>query len=198
MSPRSRPLSFSLGLSLFSVAAASAWVASSSAQPGAAASASGQAPSASAATSASAAPKGPPLLRGADIPAGTSDVPKIKEFNDEWSTIGKVVRATREAYPCTFTLVREWLRIRCEDRIGATMFAGDPADVRILASGGYIGDEKNRRVTITMRMRRGETKMFSLVNFEEDYNSRTMNEAEKISVSWRDDREDPLILVSRY
>lgn len=196
MLPISKRTSLPLGL-LASAATVCAAVTVSSAQPGPTASAS--APSASASA---AAPAKPPLLRGADIPAEASDAPKIKEFNDEWSTIGKTVSATREAsHPCTFTLVREWLRIRCEGRIGATMFAGDPADVKILAAGGPLGDERNQRVTIILRMKRGETKLFSLVGFESGggYDSfDMMNEQEKISVSWREGREDPLILVSRF
>lgn len=201
MLPGERRSHVSLGI-LVSVASLCAAVASSSAQPGPTATASASSP-ASAAPSGSAAPAGRRVIRGSLIPAGTSDMPKIKEFDDEWSTIGKDVVPTREpGGPCIFTLVREWLRIRCERRIGATMFAGDPADVKILPAGGPLFDEKepekNQRVTIFMRVKRGETKLFSLLHFEDGYEWRSLSEHEKISVSWREDQEDPVILVSQF
>jgi hypothetical protein len=194
MSIGSRRLYVLTGL-FAAVATVGGIAATSSAQPGPTASA-GAAPSASASGTAGTAEL--PVVRGSFIPAGTSDAPKIKEFNDEWSTIGKPVRANRdEPSPCKFTLVREWLRIQCENRLGATMFAGDPKGVKVLAAGGPISDERNRRVTIFLRLEKGTTRMFSLVNFEAGYNWSNMVEAERISVSWREDREDPWILVSK-
>jgi hypothetical protein len=199
----SRRLPLSLGL-LVSAAALFAALTASSAPPTATASA---APSASASAapsgSASAAPSGsasagpaePPVLRGADIPKETSDAPKPKAFGDEWMTIGKAYRTNgKTASVCSLTLVREWLRMRCEGRIGATMFAGDPTGVKI-----WPQDDRGSAVTsIILPLRRGETKMFNLIGVEEGYEWNSMGDAEKVAVVWREDKEDPVVLVSGF
>lgn len=187
-----RRLSLSLGL-VISAGALFAAVTAESAPPDATASA---APSASA--SASNAPPPLPLLRAADIPADASPEPQKKE----WET-GKQVRPTRyDGAPCTFTLVREWLRVACTRRVGGTLVAGDPADVKIAAFGNPasvltgMGDTGPGYTSITFRIRRGDTKVFSLMETVWwGYNGAKLVETEKIALVWREGREDPVLLV---
>jgi hypothetical protein len=206
MLPSTRRLSLSLGLLIavaggFAVLAASTGLgpASAAAPPSATATAAA-APAASASAapsgSASAAPAEPPLLRGADIPKETSDAPKPKAFGDEWMTIGKAYRTNtgeRGSF-CKLTLVREWLRLRCEDRIGATMFTGDPTGVKIWP----VDDRGTAVTTIILPLRRGETRMFNLLGIEQGYEWSSMADAERIAVIWREDQEDPVVLVSGF
>jgi hypothetical protein len=179
-------------------AAAATATAAASGEPAASA-----APSAS--TSASAAAPELPVPKGADIPAEASDKPKEKE----WDT-GKKVRPRSDhsaadwltkVKPCTFTMVREWLRIRCIHRVGANLVTGDRADTTIVAGGQNFSDNPFT-VLITTRMKRGETKLFTLLGLKGlgdggGYGGFTFDSDEPIAIVWREGREDPYFLVGR-
>jgi hypothetical protein len=208
----SRPLPPVLGV-FASAAALFAALTASSAPP--ATSASGDASAtATAAGAPSATPSGSaaadsrlPEIRGADIPEGKSDPPKIAEWE-----AGKRVRPHRRVGgPCKLVVVREWLRIQCDEIIGGTLVAGDPTDVKVVSGGGSfippnpedprtMDDPLARtdppaKTLFTMRLRRGETKVFSLLSAYKDYFVRPF-EAGYLSVSWPAHREDPVILAS--
>lgn len=188
MSPSSRRLPLSLGLlasgALLLVAL---YAHSQPASPSATASA---APSPSGTPDAS-----PPFARGAEIPAETSDVPKT----NEWET-AKVVRANQDRHNlCSLKVLREWVRFECKHRLGAALVAGDPADVKIWGWGELSGSGQNApRTLMTMRLRRGDAKIFELYELGWTYEGYTWHEpAEKLSVMWREGKEDPVIVIQR-
>lgn len=166
----------------------------------AALSAHSQPPPTGAPTSATAAAPAP--LRGAPIPAETSEPPATKE----WETAPSVL-ATQEQKVCTFKLLREWLRVECLHRLGASLVAGDPRDVKIWGWGkpavelpwhkaATVNDLP--RVIFTMRLRRGDAKIFELLELGWTYEGYTWAEpAERLSISWRDGKPDPVLLVHR-
>lgn len=194
MSTLPRPLPPVLGLVAAGTLALAAFSARSAPPPP-----SGTAPSAAPSAQAGEA-AGP--LRGADIPEETSDVPKTKE----WETARAVV-ATQEQKVCTFKVLREWLRVECLRRIGASQVAGDPADVKIWGWGQVVSDLPWRkaatvndvpRVIFTTRLRRGDAKIFELLELGWTYEGYTWAEpAERLSVAWRPGRPDPVLLVQR-
>lgn len=149
-----------------------------------------------------AAPAGPPpLIRGADIPAETSEVPTTKEWED-----AKVVRANQdEKKICSLKVLREWVRFECDHRLGASLVAGDPADVKIWAwgePGAELPWSTTTRVKpktlFTMRLRRGDAKIYELYELGWTYEGYTWAEpAEKIAVTWREGKADPVILVQK-
>jgi hypothetical protein len=163
------------------------------------------------APSASASASAPelPLLRGADIPADKSDKPKEKE----WAS-GKKVRPLRDesgypwskSKPCTFTLIREWLRVHCTDRVGANLVAGDKTDVTIIAGGHPFGSDGDwwppgtrgtPVVLITTRLERNQTRLFSILDVRGlgDYGLAGLDTAESLAIVWREGREDPYIVL---
>ncbi|MBK8258262.1 MAG: hypothetical protein IPK82_37035 [Polyangiaceae bacterium] len=137
-------------------------------------------------------------LKGSDIPTATSDMPVMKQFSDEWTAGRQVLPTEDHSGTCTFTVVREWLRIRCIERLGASMIAGDPTDVKIYSAGSNLWEAHGRIATIVMRLRKGDNRMFYLINFDEGYDSASLTEAEKIAVYWREDADDPVILMSYF
>ena len=161
-----------------------------------------------AAVTASSAPDTPlPQLRGADIPSEKSAPPKLKD----WAAGTRIRPHRRSGGPCKYTVVREWLRIECDGLIGGTLVAGDPTDVTLVAGGGpWIEPDPNDPTTfqdglaktkpaaktlITLRIQRGETKIFSLLAAYAGYFP-TPFEMGYVSVSWPAHREDPLLLTS--
>lgn len=210
MTIHSRRTSLAAGLFVLAAGLCAA-VTASSAPP--ATSASGS-PSAAPSGTASAAPSGTaaavaalPEVRGADIPAERS-APPTKE---EWAA-GKQVRAHRVvAAPCKFKVVREWLRMECADFIGGSLVGGDPADVSIFAGGGaFVPPDPDApastfdpiartsppaKTSITMRLSRGDTRVFSLLMALQDYHPLPV-EMGYIAVTWPAHRGDPLILSS--
>jgi hypothetical protein len=221
----SRRSSLALGL-LVSAAGLCAAVTASSAPPEATAPASAAAApsgsasptsassaSATASGSASAAASGAldagatgPLVRGADPPTATSDLPK----NKEWESGKEVMPQREQGKPCKLKLVREWLRFECDGILGATLVGGEPADVKIVAGGGpFTGPDPERgwiadsplttpppKTLITLRLRRGDTKVFSLLSATQDHAPYPF-EAHYIAVVWPENREDPTLLISK-
>jgi hypothetical protein len=157
------------------------------------------APAASGAASAAAA--APVPLRGADIPAETSDVPRPPE----WDT-ARVVQATQDAKKvCTLKALREWLRVECLHRLGAALVAGDPADVKIWAWGRPGAElpwantktlNELPRAIVTTRLRRGDARIFELYKLDWTYEGYTWAEpAERIAITWREGKDDPVVIV---
>jgi len=157
---------------------------------------------ATASASASATPAQPPLLHGADIPSEPSEIPTTKE----WEGARKVRSNGPYQSPCSFTVLREWLRMECAHRIGAALVAGEPADVKIWAWGDVIAgdsgvsgsDQRAKPKTLmTMRLRRGDTKIFELFELGWNYSSSWAEPADKLAVMWREGREDPVLIFGR-
>lgn len=160
--------------------------------------------SANPSASASAALPELPPLKGSMIPQQPSDKPK----DAEWAT-GQKVKPRRDDSAryagkdrdglCSFTLVREWLRIQCVNRYGAALMTGEKKDVTIVAPPKFFG-EGEEVVVITTRIRRNETQIFTLLGITGlsefgPYGGFTFDTDEPIAIVWREGREDPYLLV---
>ena len=92
--------------------------------------------------------------------AAPTDMPTGKE----WDAAKKVRTARDEELPCQAAVLRDWLRIECKVH-GASQFAGDPADVKIIAPRfplfGVRGEDIAQETTIFVHLRRGEAQMFA-------------------------------------
>jgi hypothetical protein len=172
--------------------------AAASGYPSAHASAAPAAPSSSGSTSAW-ADASLPAPSAADIPAEPSE--PVKDAK-EWDGAKRVRPAREPKVPCTFRILRDWLRIECEHRAGAGLVAGDPKDVKIWASGDVMAespglDDKNRppptKAFIQMRLRRGDTKIFQLAQVDFGWDWVGVVGAENFTVMWREGK-DPVIL----
>lgn len=157
------------------------------------------APEAPSTASASAAPSSP--LAGKDIPAETSDPPKPPE----WDTARAIEVTQDRKKVCSVKALREWLRFECLHRLGAALVAGETSDIKIWGWGQPLTELPWRkaatqndipRVIFTMRLRRGESKIFELYKLDWTYEGYAWSEpAEKIAVAFREGKEDPIILI---
>ena len=77
-------------------------------------------------------PPVPSSVRGNDIPAERSPVPKP----GEWTQAKEV--AITGMTSCKARVLREWLSIRCDEHYGASLVAGDSKDVSISANGPLL------------------------------------------------------------
>ena len=185
-----------LGAAAALAAVASAWMAPpvrASSPPAPAdgpAAASASAPAASG--SAAAAPAALPAVRSADIPAEPSKEPKSAEWKD-----GKAVRPHRGALDrCKLTLVREWLRVTCNDWVGATLAAGDREGVKMWVAGERWSEQNPQAVTVILPLRRGRSQVFTLLSLSGGgYDALALGEAGAMSVLWREGQEDPVIVL---
>jgi hypothetical protein len=182
MSPSPRRLSLSLGLLISGALLLPALSARSQSAPG----------------SATATAEALPEIRGADIPAEPSEVPKTPE----WAAAKNVRPHRDDKMPCVFSVLRDWLRVECRDRIGAALVAGDPADVKIWAWGDPFASrsESGKRpdpptTVMTMRLQRGMNKVFQLIRFDAGYEWPSPEASERIAVVWREGRPDPVLLI---
>jgi len=150
----------------------------------------------SASSSAAVAPT-PPVIHGADIPAEESRAPTAAE----WSS-GKPVAPTRgSAEHCELTLLREWLKIRCPGMVGAGLVAGEPRGVtarvvgRLFTDDGMPGDVS---ATVVLPLRRGEARIVSFGDSASEYNGSALVEGGILSVLWRMNRADPVLVMSGF
>ncbi|MEZ4313859.1 MAG: hypothetical protein R3F14_38045 [Polyangiaceae bacterium] len=167
----------------------------SGAPPASAASSASATSSASAASSASTAPVAPRTLLATDVP----DTPAPAPPEDDWKQ-GVRVQPNRGAPgPCTFTVLNGWIRVECTGRMGATLVAGDPTDVKMRAAGNPFEWDADvlTRVVITSRIQRGKSHIFSLFLLEEGgYGNRTPTDGENLSLTYLEGQSAPLLITS--
>lgn len=141
-----------------------------------------------------------PGVTGADIPSEASATPKASEWK-----AARDVRLTRGMPgPCTFSVLREWLRVRCPAFLGGGLVAGDPKGVLVRATGNPFGDANDpagavnqAETTIVVPLQRGQVRVFSFLQLAEEYNSAASAEAGTLSVVWRSSQPDPVLLMTQ-
>lgn len=141
-----------------------------------------------------------PKLQGASVPTTPTPAPSEAEWKDAVR-----VDPTRDVNGvCSFSVLRDWLKIECAQRHGASMLAGDATDVKITASGDPFeeaGDFTSNKkgpvpfATIVTRLARGSAKMFVTIKAGWTYESIWSEDGERIAVTWREGKADPVILV---
>ncbi len=157
------------------------------------------------ATSASAAPSGstaapppPTAARGADIPVERSQLPKA----EEWASAREIDVGTTA---CKGTLVREWLRLRCDENYGVSLVAGDPKDVHVAAHGHLLEwDEvaqklKPSYVDAILPIERGKARIVTFLDLSGnfgDYGPAMPGEGVTFHVWWRDGAANPSIVAT--
>ena len=143
---------------------------------------------------------GLPTISGADIPTEESALPKA----GEWKA-ARAVRLTRGLPgPCTFAVLREWLRVRCPSFLGGGLVAGEPKGVTVTATGNPFGDASapdgavnQAETTVILPLQRGQVRVLSFLQLAEEYNSAASAEAGTLSVVWRSGQPDPVLLMTQ-
>lgn len=181
------------------IAAGALSAASASADPAASSSAPA-APSATPVTSvsvpqayASAAALPLPIPTGAEIPIEATPTPNA----EEWKS-AKTVKPNRgNNTRCTLSLKREWLKLRCQDLIGAALVAGDPRGVSITTTDREKAPPQ--LTTVVLPLTRGEAKIVTFFQENwEGYDSLSFMPAGMLSVVWRAGRPDPMLVMTAW
>jgi len=155
-------------------------------------------PSGTPAPSASVAVAPPrPVIHGADIPLAESAAPSAAE----WSS-GKPVAPTRgSAEHCELTLLREWLKVRCPGMVGVGLVAGEPRGVTARVVGTLFTDEGapgDVAAILVLPLRRGEARIVSFDDSAFEYDGAALIEGGILSVLWRANRADPVLVMSGF
>ena len=131
-----------------------------------------------------------PVLLGKDLPEAASPAPR----DADWAS-ARTVRPHRGAPgPCTFRNAREWLEIRCGGLVALGLVAGDPKGVTVRVTGQY----PNVVARAVLPIRRGEAKVLGFLEEVPEYSSSSFGEAGTLSVLWRANRPDPLLIASGF
>ncbi len=162
--------------------------------------ASSAAPPASSSAASVREPAPTPAICGADIPNDASPTPSA----GEWSN-ARAVRVNRgNAGPCTASVVREWLRLRCPTFLGGGLFAGDARGVSLTvqgdpfaASSGPDGAQNRAVTTVVLPLQRGRVRAVSFLQLVQGYNSASYGEAGMLSVVWRAGQPDPTLVMTQ-
>jgi hypothetical protein len=134
----------------------------------------------------------PSVIRGADLPNDPSNPPSA----GEWASAQPVRINRGDPGPCVASRVREWLRLRCPGWIGGGLVAGDPKGVSLTAF-GQVGESDNHALTtLVLPLSRGQARIVSFMQLGEEYNSDSYAEGGMLSVVWRRDQADPILVMS--
>ena len=155
-----------------------------------------------AAKAASSSPPGVelPVIAGAMVPVVSSSAP----LASDWQS-AQAVRITRgDAGPCSASLVREWLRVRCTGWIGGGLVAGDPAGVVFSTTGrllvdpdGIADDSSSMGVAVVLPLRRDAAAIVSFLALSQEYNSAAAAAGGVLSVVWRRGDANPVLSMTR-
>lgn len=134
-----------------------------------------------------------PAVRGADVPSEPSKAPSAAE----WSAGRRVAPTRGSAGICELTLVREWLKLRCPGMVGAGLVAGDPRGVSVRALGRLFidGMPGDAAAVVVLPLRRGEARIVGFNDSVSEYNSDALGESGVLSVLWRTNRPDPVLVM---
>jgi len=142
------------------------------------------------ASSSAAPPESLPVLLGKDLPENASPAPT----DAEWAR-ARAVRPHRGALgTCTCRSLREWLEIRCNNLVAAGLVAGDPKGVVVRITGQY----PSVAVRAVVPLRRGEAKVLGFLEEVPEYSASTLGEAGTLSISWRENQPDPVLVASGF
>jgi hypothetical protein len=139
-------------------------------------------------------------VKGADIPAERSAVPKPAE----WAQ-AKPISAEGNSRSCTFRVLREWLSVSCKDWYGAGLVAGDPKDVHITAFGDplqwnpTLEKMETSTVTVILPIERGQARIVNFLDLTGatgDYGPALPGEGPTLHVWWRDGEADPALVLT--
>ncbi len=141
-----------------------------------------------------------PLLQGDEIPSEASKPPK----GDEWKA-ARAVRIRRDgAAPCSFVVMREWLRLRCPQFLGGGLVAGDAQGVSVTVTGNPFADSSNPDgvqnqsvTTVVLPLQRGQVRVLTFLQMAEEYSSASYAEAGTLSVVWRAGQRDPVLVMTQ-
>ncbi|HRI64999.1 MAG TPA: hypothetical protein PK156_12210 [Polyangium sp.] len=139
-----------------------------------------------------------PVVKGADIPTEASKAPTEAEWKDAKKVTANrfIIDERPEAGRCELRLLREWLRVNCRQKTGASLIAGDPKGVTMWTTGNTFSDEDRlARVTVTTPLAKGKSQLYTLLSFAFGYDSTRLGEGGAMSIEWREGMEDPNIVI---
>ena len=138
-----------------------------------------------------------PIVRGADLPSAESAPPSATE----WSGGPRVAPTRGSAGLCELTVVREWLQVRCPTMVGVGLVAGNPRGVSVRVLGRMFVDGMDggdAAAVVVLPLRRGDARIVGFDDSAFEYDGATLTESGVLSVLWRTDRPDPVLVMRGF